>query len=289
MVSAESAFPAQLMIIEGERGPLDYLSNDWPISELAQVHVTIIGVGSIGSTTAEILAMSAVGQLSLVDPDRLEQRNLARHRRTDVDLGRLKAVAMRDWLHLRYPSTIADAYPLDVIRDADVMRPLFAASDVIVCSADGVAARRVTNHLARRASVPAVFAAVLEDGAFGELLRVRGRTGCLLCHRRALSDAGAFDPEPGLELGYGTGNPHRPMTAAPGDLAWMGTAAAKAAIATVLERRGRWHQRLPGDSAIVGLQPVPEMPRPFNIEHAGEIRWELLPPPHPDCPTCAPP
>lgn len=288
-VSRASAAPVRLSIVDDRRDPLDFLSGAWPVDELAGVLVTIVGVGSIGSAAAETLASSAVGRLALVDPDRLQQHNLARHRLTHSDLGRFKVNAMKDLLQARFGRLDIDPYPLDVAHDADVMRPLFAESDVIVCATDGVGSRRATNHLARRAGVPAVLAAVLEDGAIGEVLRVRNRTGCLLCQRRTLEDDGAIDPEPGLDLGYGTGSPHRPMTAAPGDLTLIGDLAAKAALATVLEARGRWNQRLPDAWALIGLQPTPDMPAPFDLSHAGEVRWHPIPDPRADCPTCAPP
>jgi molybdopterin/thiamine biosynthesis adenylyltransferase len=79
------------------------------------------------------------------------------------------------------------------------MRPLFARSDVVLCASDGVTSRRVANHLARRAGVPIVFAAVFEEGAFGEVIRVRPRTGCLLCLRKSLQERDVLDPEPGVD------------------------------------------------------------------------------------------
>lgn len=180
------------------------------------------------------------------------------------------------------------AYPLSVIDDADRMRPLFAQSDVVICASDGVASRRVANPLARRAGVPLVLACVLEDGAFGEVIRVHANTGCLLCHRKSLAEAGTFDPEPRLDLGYGTGTPHLPMTAVPSDLSLVAELAAKCTIATLLEARGRWNQRLPGDYVVVGLQPLPELPKPFHLERAGQMYWSELSQPRKDCATCAP-
>ncbi len=58
--------------------------------------------------------------------------------------------------------------------------------------------------------------------------------GGLLCHRQYLADIGGFDPE--LDVPYGEGNGQRPMTAVAGDLQLVGQLAAKAAVATLLER-----------------------------------------------------
>jgi molybdopterin/thiamine biosynthesis adenylyltransferase len=283
------AFPARFAMVDDGLQPLDFIRDVWPVDELSRVLITVVGVGSIGGAAVEGLASNGIGGLALVDDDRLLQHNLARHRLTDSDLGRFKVHAMGDHLAQRYPGVEVESYPLDVITSADVMRPLFARSGAILCATDGVTSRRVVNHLARRAGVPVIFAAVLEDGAFGEVIRIRSRSGCLLCLRTWLEETETFDPEPGLDLDYGTGTLHRPMTASPADLSLVGELAAKAILATVLEARGRWSQRLPGDWAIVGLQPTPDMPAPFDIDRAGEVRWHPLPGRREDCPTCKPP
>ena len=287
-VTSEAAMPCRLAII-GDGDPSGYLAPAWPIAELAAVTVVVVGVGSIGGTVAESVAAAGIGQLVLVDPDRLLRHNLPRHRLQEAHLGRFKVNALGQELTQRHPGLRVMPVVADVAHDADLMRPLFASADVVVCTADGVQPRRVANHLARRAEVPIVLAAVLDDGAVGEVIRVRPRTGCLLCLRRRLTEAGVLDPEPGLDQGYGTGSPHRPMTASPPDLRLMGELAAKAALATVLEARGRWSQRLPGDWAIVGLQPTVDAPDPFDLDHAGAVRWQEMPPRQEGCPTCAAP
>jgi hypothetical protein len=123
----------------------------------------------------------------------------------------------------------------------------------------------------------------------GELVRVRPQTGCLLCLRRALEADGTFDPEPFLDRGYGTGTNHQPMTAAPGDLRLMGEFAAKAAVATLLERLGWFNHRLPGDWMRVGLQPRSDTPAPFDGLRSTDVSWAPMVERDPSCPTCATP
>lgn len=286
-VSPDIAVPESVSVVDELASPLDFIKEEWPVEQLAHCRAVIVGIGSIGSAVAESLARAGIGELVLIDDDRLEQRNLPRHRLTVRDLGRFKVHAMRDAIVNRTSTTLVDPLPINVITETDVFRPVVAAADVVVCAADGVAARRVTNHVARRAMKPLVLAAVLEDGAFGEVIRVRQRTGCLFCHRLQLIESGSFDPEPGIDLGYGTGSAHRPMTAAPHDLELVAGLAAKVTISTLLEAKGRWNQRLPGDYAVLGLQPVPDMASPFDLDCAGEIRWHDLPARRGDCLTCA--
>lgn len=287
-VSREWSHPAEIAVVTNDRNDLRFLNDVWPVERLAAVTATIVGVGSIGGSAAEALSTAGIGELILVDPDRLFEHNLPRHRLTERDLGRFKVNAMRDVLRARRPRRVVTALPYSVCDDADLLRPIFAKSEIIVCAADGVESRRVTNHLARRANTPLVLAAVFDDGAYGELIRVRPRTGCLLCQRHSLREQGIFDPEPSIDGGYSTGTRERPMTAAPGDLRLMGELAAKAAVATVLQRAGRRDQRLPGDWALIALQPKTGAAAPFDGDCAGLMTWHDMPDRWDDCPTCAP-
>lgn len=288
-VTPGMAWPAIFQIVPYDLDPLQHLATSWPIDELKKATATVVGVGSIGSSAVESLASAGIGKLNLVDYDRLAHHNLPRHRLTAHDIGRLKVVALREQLQPRFPTTDFVALGYNVEAHADLLRPIIADSHIVVCAADGVEARRVTNHLARRATTPAVFVAVLENGAYGEIVRVRPNAGCLGCLRRTLEEQGQFDPEPGLDLGYGTGTAHRPMTAAPTDLRLMAELASKAAIATVLHRMGHPGQQLADDWAVVGLQPESDAPKPFNDLDTGSVRWSSMPPKRPDCPTCSTP
>lgn len=278
-----------LEVAQEGRPLLEPLAGSWPLAELADSRVVLIGLGSIGSAAAEALASYGIRHLDLVDPDRLETHNFARHRANWRQLGRLKVNAMRARMLCRDPALDIAAHPLNVIYDADQMRPLLAAADLVVVCTDGVAPRSVANHLARRAGKPAVLACVLENGAYAELHRLQpGRTGCLTCARRDLAERGGIDPEPSLDRSYGEGTRHLPMTAVTGDLGIVGDLAAKITVATLLEPLGFLDQRLAGDHAVMALRPKPLRAEPFDLQNAGELTWRPLPPPRADCPSCSP-
>jgi molybdopterin/thiamine biosynthesis adenylyltransferase len=262
------------------------LFGHWPVGDLAVAHVVVVGAGSIGSAANDALAAYGVGQLTLVDPDRLLTHNFARHRAHPRELGRHKVNAERDRLKDRDRSLQVRALPFDVIYDADVMRPLFAEADAVLVASDGVDSRRAANHLARRAGTPAVFACVLENGAYGEVVRTRPSQGCLACARAELLDDDGIAPERTLDRGYGTGTRHMPMTAVGADLAIVGQIAAKVTVATILEPRGHRDQRLPGDQAIIPLRPKPGLAAPFDLDATLDVRWRALPPSREECFTC---
>jgi hypothetical protein len=270
--------------------PLANLAPAWPLSDMAGAAITVVGAGSIGSAAAHALAMYGTGTISPVDDDRLLWRNIARHQESRRDIGRYKVDALAESLSRRWPATTIEPLRLNVISDANLMRPLFDRSSVIMCAADGVGPRRVVSHLARRSGKTAILACVLLDGAVGEVLRLRAWPGhgCLLCQRAQLAAAGSIDPEPSLDRDYGTGDRHRPMTAVGSDLAMIGQLAAKVAVATVLEAAGHHDQHIGEEYAIAGLRRAADVAAPFDVG-PGQIRWLPAAPQRPGCPTCGAP
>lgn len=265
------------------------LEGKWPIERLASYSVMLVGCGSIGSAAAEALAGYGIGRVELVDPDRFLWHNMLRHTLGPESVGRLKVDALQSHLSKHWPEQHVNAHPLDVVTEAHHIRPLIKNVDLVLCAADGIAPRRVVSHLARRGGKPAVLACVLDQGGVGEVLRLRPtpRFGCLLCLRQHLAEHGTMDAEADQELDYGTGQVHQPMTAVPPDLQSVGILAAKAVVATLLESlHGDHTQRLPGEHAVIGLQPAGDLAAPFDISTAGEIRWASIPPPRHSCPTC---
>ena len=62
-----------------------------------QAHVCVIGIGGVGSWVAEALARSAIGQLTLIDPDHIAESNINRqlHALSGQE-GKAKVQAMRE-------------------------------------------------------------------------------------------------------------------------------------------------------------------------------------------------
>ena len=71
-----------------------------PVHEkLRAARVAIAGLGGLGSNIAVSLARVGVGELLLVDFDRVELSNLNRQQYDTSDLGKLKTEALRERLH----------------------------------------------------------------------------------------------------------------------------------------------------------------------------------------------
>jgi hypothetical protein len=294
-ITRDGVTPLPLHVEPSAYGAVQF-SEAWPVEQLARNSVAIVGAGSIGGHAALAMSELGLGRLVLIDPDRLLWHNLVRHRLGPAGVGASKVAGLRDMIAQRTAHsasesrTTVEAYSLDVVARAEVFAALLADVDLVLCTADGIAPRRVVSHLARIAGKPAVMACVLNDGGIGEIIRLRPgrRFGCLLCQRAALSEAGALDAEADQELAYGTGLIHKPMMAIPHDLSLVGNLAAKVTVSTLLESlHGDATQQLPGEHALLGLRPQPGLTPPFDLTYAGELRWDSIPPPRPGCATCS--
>lgn len=288
-VSRDGAQPENCDV-ETDRGQLSTLAAHWPIRELKGQRVLLIGAGSIGGAAAVALSGYGVGNLDIVDPDRLLYHNIPRHICSSSAVGRYKVDALAKHIGPKWTETDVSGFRIDAIADADLLRPLIDMANVVVCTVDGVEPRRVISYLCKRAGRPLVLACVLADGRYGEILRLRPfpEIGCLECQRRALHASGQMDLEPTLDRGYGEGTRHNPMTAVGADLHLMGSLAAKAAVATILNDLGHLDQVLEDDNAVVALRPEAGLAKPFDSARAMSIGWYPSAASYPDCLACRP-
>lgn len=75
---------------------LDRLYGPAPADAIRQAHVAVIGIGGVGSWTAEALARSGVGRLTLIDMDHVAESNINRQvHALSTTLGMAKIEAMR--------------------------------------------------------------------------------------------------------------------------------------------------------------------------------------------------
>src|SRR5215218_3327632 len=67
-------------------------------------HVIVVGIGGVGSWTAEALARSGVGRLTLIDLDHVAESNINRQvHALDSTLGQAKVLAMRERIAQIHP------------------------------------------------------------------------------------------------------------------------------------------------------------------------------------------
>jgi tRNA A37 threonylcarbamoyladenosine dehydratase len=82
------------------------------LATLASAHVMVFGVGGVGSACVEALARSGIGELTLVDFDRVAPSNINRQLvATEDTLGELKIQAMAKRLRLINPEIVLNLVP----------------------------------------------------------------------------------------------------------------------------------------------------------------------------------
>ena len=151
---------------------------------LAGRSVLCVGLGSGGSTVADLLARSGVGRFVLWDNDSLEPHNVARHICTQRDLGRPKASAMRDHILSINPDAEVEAIHLDATKAGAALAEAVASVDCVVAGTDNNASRFAVNAAAIGAAKPAYYGRAFTRACGGDVIQVLpGRNmPCYACH-----------------------------------------------------------------------------------------------------------
>ena len=173
-------------------------------ARLARTQVCVVGAGSVGSIVLEALARTGFESITVVDPDRIEEKNLDRLIYADPSsLGLNKAEVAID--HVRRVSTARRpnlrAIPLSI--RTKVAYQSAADADVIFSCVDSSEAREVLNHIAYANCLPVIDGGVLVDSG-SRLHSAKWRVHlagpgmrCLRC-RRQYSSSDARDERMGI-------------------------------------------------------------------------------------------
>ncbi|OOG41141.1 HesA/MoeB/ThiF family protein [Polaromonas sp. A23] len=148
---------------------------------LLDSRVLLIGAGGLGSAAALYLGSAGVGQLTVVDHDRVEATNLQRQiAHTVARLGQFKAQSIAQAIAEINP----DVKVLAVTRRADdeLLNELVAQSDVVLDCTDNFATRHAINRATVRHSKPLVSGAALRfDGQVSVFDTRQPQAPCYAC------------------------------------------------------------------------------------------------------------
>lgn len=128
--------------------------------KLLAAKVLIAGLGGLGCPVAIYLAATGVGELHIVDRDRVEVSNLQRQiLYSDRDLGQEKVSAGARALRAQHPGT--KVVPIDASLDDDSLQGLLDDVDLVVDGTDNFAARYAINRACFATATPLVSGAAI--------------------------------------------------------------------------------------------------------------------------------
>ena len=129
-------------------------------ARLAASHVILFGLGGVGSYTAECLARSGIGELTLVDSDTVSVSNINRQLEALTStVGRPKAEAVADRVRDINPACVV--HPVHGLYDAAHREKFFPEGcryDYIVDAIDLVSCKLDLAETARRLDIPLIMA-----------------------------------------------------------------------------------------------------------------------------------
>ncbi|MBD3584596.1 tRNA cyclic N6-threonylcarbamoyladenosine(37) synthase TcdA [Salinimonas sp. HHU 13199] len=123
---------------------------------LADAHVAVIGIGGVGSWSAEALARSGIGQITLIDLDDVCVTNVNRqiHALTQT-VGQPKVEVMASRLRDINPSIIVNAIE-DFVTPENVRDSIHPAFDGVIEATDSIRAKAAIIYSCKRQKIPVV-------------------------------------------------------------------------------------------------------------------------------------
>jgi bacteriocin biosynthesis cyclodehydratase domain-containing protein len=154
---------------------------------LREAKVAVLGVGGLGGSAALWLASVGVGEMWLIDGDRVEASNLNRQiLYTEADIGLLKVEAATRRLR-QFNSEMTVTSTARRLESEAEIADFVAGSDIVIDAADWPAhdIERWCNSACFEAGIPYITMSHFPPIARVGPLYVPGRTGCFACQETA--------------------------------------------------------------------------------------------------------
>lgn len=118
-------------------------------ARIRAAHVVVVGIGGVGSWTAEALARSGVAELTLVDLDHIAESNINRQiHALSTTVGQAKIEAMRDRIALINPECKVNCID-EFVEPENWLQLMPATADAVVDACDQVKAKTAMAAFAR--------------------------------------------------------------------------------------------------------------------------------------------
>ncbi len=165
---------------------------------LKNLKIGVIGCSGTGSPVIEQLVRLGVGKLVLVDPDKVELKNLNRilnTKRADTKQGRFKVDVLNDAISRFDLGTQVEVFSSN-IYDSTICLHKLAECDILFGTVDSVDGRDLINRLSTYYIIPYFDLGIkLEADGKGGILKIVGTVNYLQPGRSSLMSRGLYDAE----------------------------------------------------------------------------------------------
>lgn len=147
---------------------------------LAKARVAIVGMGALGSVSADVLARSGVGFLRLIDNDCVALSNIQRsalYTEADAEAQAPKVQAAAKHLHAINSTLIIEPQAVSLLAKNAVV--LLAEVDLVLDGTDNFAVRYLMNNAANTLGIPWFYTGVF--GTQGMFMPILPKGPCFLC------------------------------------------------------------------------------------------------------------
>ena len=152
--------------------------------ELRMKEVSIIGLGSLGSTIAYQLVKTGVSCLELYDYDTLQPENISRHIGRISQLGQYKTEVIKSVLKEINPHLIVNAHSVNPFSGESYEKLIqeIKRSDLVIVTSANLDSEFLTNNLTTSYRIPTLFCWCSGEADYGEIFIYLPRDGaCYEC------------------------------------------------------------------------------------------------------------
>lgn len=131
--------------------------------------------------SGEIVTEMTEGGFALMDFDRVELHNLARHIATVNDIGRLKTDVVEDAIKGKNPYAAVDKYSIDLNDNLVLLGKEVRKADIVVCATDNNRSRFVLSGILKEEGKVGIFGRAITRAEGGDVFRYRPGGPCYSC------------------------------------------------------------------------------------------------------------
>lgn len=167
-------------------------------SLLRKLKIGVVGCSGTGSPVIEQLVRLGVGKLVLIDPDRVELKNLNRilnTKRSDANSCRFKVDVLKEAIVSFDLGTQVEVYSDNIYNNITCLREL-AECDILIGTVDSVDGRDLINRISTYYIIPYFDLGIkLEADGHGGILKIVGTVHYIQPGKSSLISRGLYDSE----------------------------------------------------------------------------------------------